>query len=257
MVDVVIVGGGFSGTMVAAQLLRADPNARIALVEERKAVGRGLAYSTDCEHHLLNVPAGRMSAWPDRPDHFVQWLASIGRTYATTDFVPRSLFGRYVSEQLEGDRLHVIHQRAIHATRRGPGCRVRLRGGAELSARALVLALGNPPPANLVPLSHPAVVQDPWAPGVLRQGPSSGTVMLLGTGLTMVDVAVAMDANGYRGPFVALSRHGLLPQAHSEAPVPAWTVRPNRCLDRSCTAGIQATPRATLHRACWIMGVEC
>ena len=64
-----IVGGGFSGTMMAAQLARRG--LRVALVEGAGRAGQGTAYSTRDEVHLLNVPAAKMSAWPERPDDFI------------------------------------------------------------------------------------------------------------------------------------------------------------------------------------------
>ncbi|MFN3432504.1 MAG: FAD/NAD(P)-binding protein, partial [Candidatus Sericytochromatia bacterium] len=74
-VDIAILGGGFSGTMVAANLLRrASGPLTVAVVERREALGRGVAYSTTESCHLLNVPAGAMSAWPDEPGHFLDWL---------------------------------------------------------------------------------------------------------------------------------------------------------------------------------------
>src|SRR5262245_3521058 len=101
---VVIVGGGFSGTMAAAQTLRrvreAGLTARVILVERRGAVGEGVAYGTRESAHLLNVPAGRMSAWPDRPDDFVLWATRRYGEVRHGDFLPRQWYGEYVRESL-------------------------------------------------------------------------------------------------------------------------------------------------------------
>ena len=101
---VVVVGGGFSGTMAAAQTLRrasqAGLDVKVVLVERRGAIGEGVAYSTREPVHLLNVPAGRMSAWPDRPDDFVRWASRRYGEVRPTDYLPRQWYGEYVRESL-------------------------------------------------------------------------------------------------------------------------------------------------------------
>jgi uncharacterized NAD(P)/FAD-binding protein YdhS len=84
---VVIVGGGASGTLAAIHLLHAASGPlMIVLIEREGAVGAGAAFAATQDFHLLNVPAGRMSAFADDPDHFVRWLAGRGQG---ADFVPR------------------------------------------------------------------------------------------------------------------------------------------------------------------------
>jgi uncharacterized NAD(P)/FAD-binding protein YdhS len=71
--DVLIIGGGFSGTMLVVHLLRNSPCLSVAVVDRGALPGRGIAYSTPHRFHLLNVPAGDMSAWPDAPDDILRW----------------------------------------------------------------------------------------------------------------------------------------------------------------------------------------
>lgn len=101
---VLVVGGGFSGTMAAAQLVRqaelAGIDLRVVLAERTGVIGEGIAYGTSDESHLLNVPAGRMSAWPDKPDDFVAWVGRTIRRVDPWEFVPRAWYGRYVRETL-------------------------------------------------------------------------------------------------------------------------------------------------------------
>jgi len=96
--DVAIVGGGCSGLLVAAQLFRQGFGGSVAIVEPRSALGRGLAYSTPYDDHLLNVPAGKMSALPSHPSHFLEWLRA-GRIpeASPTCFAPRKVYGEYLS----------------------------------------------------------------------------------------------------------------------------------------------------------------
>ena len=96
---VVIAGGGASGTLTAAALVRASEDTRVVILEPREDLGRGVAYSTDCPEHLLNVPAASLSAFSDRPDDFVRWLRASGLgPFDTRAFVARSLYGSYLND---------------------------------------------------------------------------------------------------------------------------------------------------------------
>lgn len=222
---VAIVGAGFSGTLLAINLLR-HGGPRATVIERAAAqAGRGVAYSAAREDHLLNVRAGNMSALPDDRDHFVRWLAREGLGDRTT-FVPRRTYGRYLREMLEaarGDRLTLIHGQAVGIDTRGDGACVRLDDGRQVDADVAVLALGNlppHPPAGLDPEALPpgCYVADPWA-GDLAAG--DGDVVLLGSGLTAIDAALLLEGQGFAGNILALSRRGLSPRRHVDAPVPA------------------------------------
>ena len=140
-VDVAIVGGGAAGVLVALQLL-ADPalSLRVALIDPAAKPGGGAAYATAQATHLLNVPAGRMSAFQDDPGHFVRYLAARGYGDAellATAFVPRRAYGRYLLDTLRAQprfgALRVLRDRVDGidvmpcATRRGRGLRRRSR----------------------------------------------------------------------------------------------------------------------------------
>jgi len=142
-----IVGGGLSGALVAIHLLRQSPSGtRILLVERRVAAGRGVAYSTECPDHLLNVPAGRISLFPAEPEHFLDWLRARARPgsaeIAAADFLPRSLFGRYVVETLAaaeananpGVALIRVHGEAVDLEEIAPG-RAKLTLADAVSTR--------------------------------------------------------------------------------------------------------------------------
>ncbi|MFL5313220.1 MAG: FAD/NAD(P)-binding protein [Myxococcales bacterium] len=229
-VDVAIVGGGASGTLVAVQLLRqARGPWRIALIERTGALARGVAYGPAEPCHLLNVPAAGMSALPDDPDHFVRWSGA-----AADAFVPRAVYGAYLEALLTsahaaaapGVTLQLVCGEAASATVDGGGVRIALREGGEIEARAAVLALGNLIGPDLqVPdgglYSGPLYRRSPWQAGALDGIARDGSVLLLGTGLTMVDAALALQRRGHRGTIHALSRHGLLPHVHDDASGPA------------------------------------
>ncbi|MDY0883333.1 FAD/NAD(P)-binding protein [Dongia soli] len=231
---IAIVGAGFSGSLLALHLLRrCAPDDRILLIERNQRFGLGLAYSTGNPNHLLNVRAGNMSAFSDQPDHFVQWLRSLPAEMRATlpddpgpnSFVPRGLFGRYV-QQLLGDRiwrqgndrnLFLVNDEAVAMHRQQDGWSVELAVGRKLPVDQAVLAIGNFPPRR----SQPGYFGDPWAERALANLNSDAPVLLIGTGLTMIDTVISLLDQGHRGPIHAVSRRGLLPQRHG-AVAQAW-----------------------------------
>src|SRR4051794_29311876 len=94
---VAIVGGGFSGTMAAAQLARKGIDC--VLIDGSGRAGQGVAYSTRDPAHVLNVRAEVMSAWPEDLEHFVR-VAEAGGS-ARRDFVQRREFGLYLRKVLK------------------------------------------------------------------------------------------------------------------------------------------------------------
>jgi len=219
---VIIVGGGFSGTMLAAELAR--KRIRSTVIDAGRA-GRGTAFSTPEAAHLLNVPAGRMGGWADDPAHFTRAIA--GEGYTADDFVPRRRFGDYVQGILDdveaGGMAKIVRQKATAARRTGDSWIVDLADGSRLEGDVLVLAQGNQPP-QAPPLARKLppelFVNDPWSEAgrtaIVKAAASGGDVLLIGTGLTMVDVVLSLDEARLRGRITALSRRGLMPRAHAD-----------------------------------------
>jgi uncharacterized NAD(P)/FAD-binding protein YdhS len=240
---IVIVGGGFSGSMTAAQILRrasaAKSSLRVLLVERLGAVGEGLAYGTRDACHLLNVPAGRMSAWPDRPDDFVQWVSQRYGAVAPTDFLPRQWYGEYVREALlraaneagESVRLSVVFDEVRRLARRpSGGWMVHFAGNASLLADGVVLAIGHRPPLDpmgkLWSGPRNRFVADPWRPFATSAIGSDDHVAILGTGLTAVDAVLSLAQEPRRAPITLISRRGLVPHSHASVPVSAADLQP-------------------------------
>ncbi len=208
--------------------MRRAPAAAVAVIEKTGRPGRGLAYGTQHASHLLNVPAGGMTAFPDEPDHFVKWAqANHAPTVRPESFLPRLVYGRYIESLFKeassaGSALNPewIHDEAISITQKGGQIDVLLKGGRRLTADVVVLATGNLPPSNpRIPglqSSTQRTMQSGWSRDALEDMPQDGSVLLIGSGLTAVDMVVALDANGYRGTIHMVSRHGLIPQCHSE-----------------------------------------
>jgi uncharacterized NAD(P)/FAD-binding protein YdhS len=231
-----IIGAGFSGTMVAVHLLRlgsqGEPTS-IVLIERTGRFTAGVAYGTTCSSHLLNVPAGRMSAFEGDADHFLRWARSRDPKISGGTFVPRRLYGQYLADVLDeaessahpAVRLMRVpgEARAITSTadRR---LTIDLGGGGLIRADRVVLAIGNFPPAD-PPIDDPRsydnswYFRDPWAPDAVNVA-ADQPVLLIGTGLTMLDIALALRDRGHRGTIHAISRRGLLPQPHRHSATP-------------------------------------
>ena len=223
---VAIVGGGFSGTMVAAQLARKGIDS--VLIDGSGRAGHGVAYSTREPAHVLNVRAEVMSAWADDLDHFVRVAEREGGN--RRDFVQRQQFGRYLrgilKDGVNTGHLRLAEQQAIEAKPIDGGWTVRLADGEEFEAGGLVLAIGNQPPEPL-PFGKGSsrVINNPWGSEALAAvedlAESHEDALLVGTGLTMVDAVLSLDAAGHRGRIVGLSRRGLIPRGHTDDFVPA------------------------------------
>jgi uncharacterized NAD(P)/FAD-binding protein YdhS len=227
---IAIIGAGAAGTMTAIRLLQHGSRVpvRILLVDPAPAVGRGVAYGTGDRRHRLNVPAGRMSADPNQPLDFVAWLAlSPGRSAGPDDYVPRAAFGSYLADCLAraeqpggAAALTRVHARVTELCGDQAGARLRLDSGMAVDVDAAVLALGVFAPgcgwAPEVLRRAAEFVADPWAPAALAAVPEAPDVLLVGTGLTMIDVALSLDRP--HRVLHAVSRHGLLPQVHARTP---------------------------------------
>ena len=232
---VVVVGGGFSGAAVAFHLLSAAaPGTEIVLVEPAAELARGLAYSTPSDSHRLNVPAGRLGLDARRESGFVDWLRSQGLPYGPPDFAPRRWLGSYVSSELERAAAQTradwrrVGARVESLSREQRRLVLRLSDGELLMADKVVLATGHlptePPPfAGSLSWSDDGMVPDPWRGGSLARVPAGSDVLLVGSGLTAIDVVSQLRDDGHRGRIHLLSRRGLLPQPHrvNEARPPA------------------------------------
>jgi uncharacterized NAD(P)/FAD-binding protein YdhS len=229
MKRITIVGGGASGTLLAVNLLRnpSKNELEINLVERRSRVGRGVAFGTDQATHLLNVPAGRMGAFPDDIGHFHKWLVDSGHSYTDHDFVPRRLFGQYLRELFDahtadlrpGVRFNLIDDEAVDLSVNGDSAEVMLRSGEVLPSNKVVLAFGNfaPPNPYVADLSFTRsgrYFQDPWSREMYDALDKDDSIFIIGTGLSMVDVAIHLNQTGHRGKITAISTRGLLPAVH-------------------------------------------
>ena len=234
---IAIIGGGFSGATLAAQLLRhSQESVAVVLIDPSDCPGRGVAYGTQYGWHLLNVAARDMSALDDDPEHFLRWArANYDSGVDPESFLPRRVYGQYIAGLLQETaglhpgRFFFKNDEAVSVEEVERGGLVHLRHGERVRADKIVLALGNFPPRdpNLPGRTAHGVRYVPyaWSAGALEGIAREREVLVLGSGLTAIDQVLALRACEFGGTIHLLSRHGLLPQPHqSAAPWPRfWT----------------------------------
>jgi uncharacterized NAD(P)/FAD-binding protein YdhS len=219
---VAIVGGGASGTILAAQLARRG--IRSLLIDGSGRMGKGVAYSTNEAAHLLNVRAEGMSAWAGDPNHFARRFEAEGG--AARGFAQRRFFATYLGEILadavNGGCTELCGASAVGAARTDDGWLISFDDGSSAETQALVLAVGNQEPEGLAAFAGVGqrFVGNPWGAAARAAvddlAASGGAALIVGTGLTMVDLVLSLDAAGHNGRIVALSRRGLIPRAHAD-----------------------------------------
>ncbi|MBD8187142.1 FAD/NAD(P)-binding protein [Pseudomonas viridiflava] len=239
--DILIVGGGLSGTMLAVQLLRIPGKRRIRIVETREELGRGEAYSATEIGHTLNGNAARMSADADDADDLTRWLteylanggwpeAAAQRVPVAELFPPRGVFGLYVQQRLReaqalgatrGSSVEHVHGEVVDIQEQAAGVSATLADGRVLQGHFAVLATGmyaasRTPQRESSGLNAAAL--DPWDVKIMRELDPKARVLIIGSGLTMVDAVVSLEQAGHRGPIQVYSRHGLLPHVRRQPP---------------------------------------
>lgn len=235
MKNIVIIGGGFTGCLTATNLARLSSTPlRIVVVDKNHVPCRGIAYGTHNSSHLLNVVARNMSALADQPNHFVDWLGTRSEYLAEPAaalrerFAPRRVYGDYLHNLVQwcsgtlaarkNIQIEYVHDEAGDLRLEGGRAQVALAGGRVIVADKVVLAVGNQTPAPFrlrgLNLDSPRYIGNPWQGWEQKLPAKDQDLLLIGTGLTMVDTFLSLQDIQWRGKIFAVSRNGLLPRSH-------------------------------------------
>lgn len=234
---IAIIGAGYSGIIVAAELARlATQPIHITLFEATSAP-LGIAYSTKNPLHLLNVPTQKMSAFASDPNHFLNWVRSNRVSEQYTDvnapdlglqFMPRVLYGNYLLDilnttlhsanphvQVEYQQAEVIGVQQEHAR-----IVLQMAQGKNSAFDRVVLAVGNTLPA-FKGTDNAQMINNPWDYTAIANIPANSPIAIIGTGLTMIDTVISLVSHGHQATIYAISRRGLLSQPHQYGSKPA------------------------------------
>ncbi len=237
---VVIIGGGYSGSCLAVQMVRQTKRRlAITVVESRPQIGPGLAYSTQDPDHRLNAPQFSHTIHPTDAWHFARWCRDErvleedleARLPDGTAFVRRYQFGRYLSAMVRkhsswpatGSSITHAHDKAVHAEWQAGRWRIELDSGDSTTANLMCLATGNPElrlPERLAQSRDvsPGLIDNPFAAGAMDSLRPAERVLIIGSGLTALDTISTMIRRGHAGPIDSVSRHGLRPAP--QGPIP-------------------------------------
>lgn len=216
-----VVGGGAAAVALIAALARGQVRPRKVTVFEKTPaqLATGLAYADRSETHLLNVPASKMGISGDNEREFSVWLEAKGFPYSEDAFVPRFLYGLYLREILEKEskslpQVEVIPSEVVDCIDDGSGTTKLVTVEQAFVTKYVVFALGN------YPHRVPSVAHDSCTVGVwdvtANMLPQEGTVVILGAGLSALDILFDLQAKNFSGKIVLVSRTGRLPYSHKK-----------------------------------------
>ncbi|MES2311696.1 MAG: FAD/NAD(P)-binding protein [Pseudomonadota bacterium] len=238
MSDIAIIGGGAAGAAVFGELLQRDDAGVVHWIVGRSVPGRGVAYATDDERHLLNVRATGMGVFANHAEEFVQYAAREDESVQGVDFLPRRLFGEFVEAQVQSrireaqarGRRFAIHSDQAVGVRALPDgqYRVELAAATTVDVDAVVLATGALSPRPLKTVAEKALTSgayelSPWR--LAQHARSPRRVLIIGTGLTAVDTLISASTRWPHAELVAVSRHGKLPFCHPSQPLAPYPLQ--------------------------------
>ncbi|MFN6091913.1 MAG: FAD/NAD(P)-binding protein, partial [Bacteroidota bacterium] len=231
--NLVIVGGGAAGLILLANSIeKATSFLSIALINAGYPIGKGIAYSTKNNNHLLNVRVSRMSAFTSDANHFTNWILSkpeyseYHHENLGEQFVPRKMYGDYLNElyqslldsSKDNIQFDLINNEVIDIIREEGVFQIKLKNNESLKGKKVVLCTGNQPPISLpgiTNLKHSSkVFINPWDERAVEKINPAQPVFIVGAGLTMVDTVISLIDQGFKNKIIVVSKHGAIPMAH-------------------------------------------
>jgi len=245
MTNIAIIGGGLAASLLLINLVRKNTkqNLRIFWVAPEENFPVGTAYKPYTKQLLLNVPASKMSIFPEKNDHFLDWIIenelykNTFRPFVKDAYMPRYLFGNYVEEQVVDHismaqkkeiEVQIIHKKLEKIIKIYDNkCVLQLSDAMLLEADFCVFATGNELLINHEFVGNELInsglyFQNPWNAQVVQGLDPNLPVCILGNGLTMVDTVLAILEKQPTCPIISLSPHGfnILPHRHNHLQYP-------------------------------------
>lgn len=233
-----IIGGGFAGIMTAVNLIKKTTTPlELYIIGERSNFARGTAYESYLDKHILNVTTGKMSAFPDQPSHFLDWVMSrpsfrdLPKDIVSSSFLSRNLYGDYLCELwqesikiAEEKEINVVElvDTVIKLTNTEDGIELSFLNSPSIKVDKCVVATGNQIPKNpsipnLPFFKSPNYFQNPWKKECVGDVNSSRPILIIGNGLTMVDTILGLQDHKFKGEIYSISPNGfnILPHRHT------------------------------------------
>ena len=228
-VDIAIIGAGFSGTLVLANVVKtAQKNCSIAIIDKLESFNKGIAYNPSSSMFLLNVATKRMSAFSDEPDHFLNWVCKqnsfelFSREALANSFLPRDIYRQYLSSiwnetlslaKSKNIQVECIYSFAKNIFTADEIYLIETENGETIHTKQLVLATGNQTPSNRIlknklEETHPRYFQNPWIYEAINNFESELNILIVGNGLTMVDTTLGLVENHFQNKIYAVSPNG-------------------------------------------------
>ena len=233
MHTITIIGGGASGSLLLINMLKyyEQNDVVIKWIEQSGEFGVGTAYSTDKDYQLLNVPANVMGLYHDYANDFFEWLLKKGYSYNEHDYVPRKIYGDYLKENLfnylknnQRIQLELIQAEVIDIDKADnliddKKYTLHLQNGKKISSDTVIFAIGNflpshPRVANMDYINSERYFRNSWDNETINGIRKTDDVLIIGTGLTMVDKVLDLYHQNHKGKIYSLSRNGYLPFTH-------------------------------------------
>nr|WP_294773694.1 FAD/NAD(P)-binding protein [uncultured Flavobacterium sp.] len=233
-----IIGAGFSGTMTAVQLIeKSDSPFEIIIINERETLNKGFAYNPYSDKHLLNVISGKMSAFPDQPDHFLDWVMTKDafkdkdNVLIANSFLPRKLYGEYLVSiwdnalkvaQSKNINVTVIDSFVVDLQTQDLTVTLWLDNNQVITVDDCVITSGNQIPRNpkiknVDFYQSKNYFQNPWKANSVQNTNPDLPVLIIGNGLTMVDTVIGLIEQGFKNEIYSISPNGfnILPHRHN------------------------------------------
>ena len=238
MVHFGIIGGGFSGIVLAIQLIEQSKNPiEISIFEEKNLFCKGIAYTPYSKKHILNVPAAKMSAFSDKPSHYLDWLMehpeykNLPKDWVGVSFTPRYLYGAYLEHlwesykilaETKNIKINTYFELVSKLDYNNNVASIQTEKGNEINVDQCIIATGNMLPSNpnvadSKILNSPLYFQNPWQENSVKNINQDFPILIIGNGLTMVDTVIGLLENQFENKIYTISPNGfnILPHRHN------------------------------------------